>query len=164
MFETHLHPFLSSFPFVLITLALVAEIYAAFRPERGLNRYVFLHLLLAVVMIIAAFLSGYIAAPEAQRVLGRSEQEISFHHLWGKGVLILSIGALALQWISARARFNKTVFSLFFRQWRNPCLLTIPLRFSQFFLRNELPIRPAVLRLVSASDRNLRVPFSFERP
>ena len=115
MFETHLHPFLSSFPFVLITLALVAEIYAAFRPERGLNRYVFLHLLLAVVMIIAAFLSGYIAAPEAQRVLGRSEQEISFHHLWGKGVLILSIGALALQWISARARFNKTVFSLFFR-------------------------------------------------
>jgi uncharacterized membrane protein len=115
MFETHLHPFLSSFPFVLLSLALAAEVYATFRPESDANRYVFLHLFLAVAMIIAAFLSGYVAAPEAQSILGRSEEEISFHHLWGKGVLILSIIALALQWIAARARFNKSTFSLFFR-------------------------------------------------
>ena len=115
MFEAHIHPLLSSFPFVLLTLAVIAEFYSVFRTQRELSHYVFLHLFLAVVMITAAFLSGYVAAPEAQSTLLRSEEEISFHHLWGKAVLILSVVTLALQWISVRARFNKAVFLLIFR-------------------------------------------------
>lgn len=114
MLEIHLHPVLSSVPFALLSVALVAESVRLFNKQVA-EEMIAWNVYAASFFIAAAFLTGYVAAGHAHLVLGIEETKIGSHHLLGKGLLFASIVMVIAYFVSRRAQFNRRFFHLLFR-------------------------------------------------
>ena len=115
MIESHLHPVLSSIPFALISLAVGAEMWAAIRRRNDLYQIVTVSLSCAVGGILAAFLSGYLAADFGHATLNIAADTIAHHHLWGKFLLFIGVVTLIANLVAQHARYNRNVFTALFR-------------------------------------------------
>ena len=67
-------------------------------------------LVMAVLAVIATFFSGYQASDVADQTFLIDDAVIGYHHVWGRGLLFLVVPCVALQLISERASYNRSIF------------------------------------------------------
>ena len=67
-------------------------------------------LVLAAIAVVATFFSGYQASDVADQTFMIDDAVIGYHHVWGRALLFLVVPCAALQLISERASYNRSIF------------------------------------------------------
>lgn len=106
----YLHPALASFPAVLLLVALGLEVASAIRGTDVFRVAIRIQLSLAVVFVLAAFFSGYLANDLANQTFSVADSFISRHHLSGRLLAFLILPCAALEFIARRAVYARGGF------------------------------------------------------
>ncbi len=104
------HPVLTTFPFALLSVVVLLELWAAFRASDKLQFVISLNLVVACLGIGFAFLSGYQASELANKTFVIPDDVISQHHSYGRLALFLTAPCLALKYFSLKATYNRQGF------------------------------------------------------
>ncbi|MCB0338443.1 MAG: hypothetical protein KDD53_02515 [Bdellovibrionales bacterium] len=111
----HLHPFLSSFPVVLCSCALLSEFLFVFSKRREFRLVTRFSIVLLLLSTIAAFLSGYLASDLANQTFVISNDLIERHHFTGQILLFLVFPLSILNFARDYASYGKLGFSITFQ-------------------------------------------------
>lgn len=105
------HPPLTSFPIVLITLTLAAELAALRRPEEIYRRLGFLLLALLAILAPLTYYSGFWASESASRSFSVPQEAIAYHQSYALLFLGSVYVTLLLRWLSDVAVHGKRLFT-----------------------------------------------------
>ncbi len=106
----HLHSSLTVFPSATLTLALLFECWVVFYRQSTMRLVVLVLVTVGTLGVIAAFVSGYVAAEGADRFFLVPDEAISTHHETGRFLLFGSIAMCGLWWIARFAKVKAEVF------------------------------------------------------
>lgn len=104
------HPPLSAFPFALITLVALLEIFNFRGTSATFRAAIRVNLFAAGVATIAAFLSGYGASEAANQSFTVADEVIARHHFFGRFLLFVIIPCVAVRLIADRAKHGTRLF------------------------------------------------------
>ena len=117
-----LHPPLAAFPYVLLTVIVLVEIFLIWKPIPGAEKLVYLLLGFGVLATAATFFSGYPTSEQANQTFIVADEAISWHHNLGRLLLFMVVPCAALRWVSVIATQNTRAWSFVYRVMLVLCL------------------------------------------
>ncbi len=103
------HPLLTSFPIVLISLAVLSDIIFYFTQRTIWLQFNYFVLLLGMLFSLLAFFSGLIASSNASELSSNlPEQQIAYHYSIAKLILFAYIPLILFRYL----RFERKIFGL----------------------------------------------------
>jgi uncharacterized membrane protein len=94
------HPFFASLPLGIFVTAFVCELFCSLKLVSPKNeKFTLVLQITGSIVVIIAFISGYIAASYASQTFKVPENDIALHHRSGKVVLVSALLVTALSYI-----------------------------------------------------------------